>query len=81
MKKIVPGTPCKTSTPLLTGMQFCVIALFACQLLLPAPALAATVDYSSGSFDYLFGNPVNAGDSTGIGGTNSRVRSQRDTSR
>ena len=56
MKKIVPGTPCATSTPL-TGMRFCVTALFACLLLLPAPALAGnTFTYSGTTTGNLYGN-------------------------
>lgn len=37
-------------------------------LLLPLHGLAATVEYSSGTHHYLIGNPVNAGDSAGMGG-------------
>lgn len=36
--------------------------------LLPLHGLAATVEYSSGTHLYLIGNPVNAGDSAGMGG-------------
>jgi outer membrane autotransporter protein len=38
-------------------MQFCRIALFACLMLLSAPAKAATVDFNSGTFDSVIGNP------------------------
>lgn len=36
-------------------------------LLLPLHGLAATVEYSSGTHYYVVGNPVNAGDSAGMG--------------
>lgn len=36
-------------------------------LLLPLHGLAATVEYSSGTHHYVIGNPVNAGDSAGMG--------------
>ncbi|MDY0259003.1 MAG: autotransporter outer membrane beta-barrel domain-containing protein [Desulfovibrio sp.] len=49
------------------------LALAALFFLLPLYGLAATVEYSSGTYDYVIGNPVNAGDSTGIGGTNLRA--------
>jgi hypothetical protein len=35
-----------------------------------APALAATTDYSAGTYDNVVGNPTNPGDPTGIGGVN-----------
>jgi hypothetical protein len=70
MKKIAPGSPCQINMPSLTGMLFRVMALFACLLLLPFPALAATVYFDSGSFDFLVGNPYIDGDTGGIGGVN-----------
>ena len=36
--------------------------------LLPLHGLAATVEYSSGTHLYVIGNPINAGDSVGMGG-------------
>ena len=44
------------------------LALAALFFLLPLHGLAATVEYSSGTHHYVIGNPVNAGDSAGMGG-------------
>ena len=56
------------------ALKYYIMFCFILALVLPQYVFAATVDYSSGSDDYVFGNPLNEGDAAGIGGTGTVIK-------